>query len=73
MQQRDPGWESNPGPLQSLSTWVARATNRAKRCAQMYLFLYFPHTCLHAFLLYYTMRGLSLTVCFLDELQPTIT
>ena len=29
--QSDPGRESNPGPLQSLGTWVARATNRAKR------------------------------------------
>lgn len=25
------GWESNPGPLQSLGTWDARTTNRAKR------------------------------------------
>ena len=32
-QQRHPGWESNPGPLQSLSTWDARSTNRAKRCS----------------------------------------
>ena len=30
-QQGDPGRESNPGPLQSLGTWVAHATNRAKR------------------------------------------
>ena len=26
-QQRDPGWESNLGPLQSLSTWDARSAN----------------------------------------------
>ena len=26
-QQRDPGRESNPGPLQSLSTWDTRSTN----------------------------------------------
>ena len=30
-QQGDPRRESNPGPLQSPGTWVAHATNRAKR------------------------------------------
>ena len=31
-QRGDPGRESNPGPLQSLGTWVTRATNQAKQC-----------------------------------------
>ena len=30
MHQRDPGRESNPGPLQSLGTWDARSTHWAK-------------------------------------------
>ena len=30
-QQRDQGWKSNPGPLQSLGTWAARSTHWAKR------------------------------------------
>ena len=31
MQQRDPGRESNPGPLQSLGTWDAHSTHRAEQ------------------------------------------
>ena len=41
MQQRDPGQESNRGSLQSLGTWVARATNRAKRRPNQSSFLSF--------------------------------
>lgn len=33
------GWESNPGPLQSLGTWGACSTNRAKRCPKVVHFL----------------------------------
>ena len=38
-QQRDPGRESNPGPLQSLGTWVARATDWAMRRPYLPTFL----------------------------------
>ena len=41
-QQKSLGWESNPGPLQSLGTWVVRATNQAKRLISNLLFQTLP-------------------------------
>ena len=48
MEQRDPGQESNPDPLQSLGTWVVRATNQAKRHPQCFKYL----TCKFLFCLF---------------------